>query len=204
MAAGRPKEGIESLPENWYIQVIDLYKEGASDVEIKALIYEKRGSFSNDLWDRWIAEIPEFSEVITKGRLLSDGQKKFFNSNHQQKLAKRREKRNHFLEYKNNNIAMSQRNLLSYHLRKKGVSKSKKTFELFGYTPLQLIENISGKLKDGMTLDNYGMWHIDHIKPLSLFDLSNEVEIKKAWSFENIQPLWANENIRKSNKYGSA
>jgi hypothetical protein len=72
MAAGRPKEGIETLPENWYIEVISMYKEGASDVEIKAFIYEIRGSFSNDLWDRWIAEIPQFSETIKMGRMLSE------------------------------------------------------------------------------------------------------------------------------------
>jgi len=72
MPAGRPKEGIETLPENWYIEVISMYKEGASDVEIKAFIYEIRGSFSNDLWDRWIAEIPQFSETIKMGRMLSE------------------------------------------------------------------------------------------------------------------------------------
>lgn len=72
MKVGRPIDKIDSLPKEWYKDVLALYKEGASDVEIKALIYEWRGSFSNDLWDRWLREEPEFSETIRAGRLLSE------------------------------------------------------------------------------------------------------------------------------------
>ncbi len=70
--AGRPKETIESLWEGWYNDVLDLYKTGGSDVEVKALIWEKRGSFSNDLWDRWMKEEPEFSETIKIGKMLCE------------------------------------------------------------------------------------------------------------------------------------
>ena len=49
-----------------------MYAEGASDVEIKAYIYEKRGSFSNDLWDRWLQEEADFSETIKRGKILSE------------------------------------------------------------------------------------------------------------------------------------
>lgn len=69
---GRPKVTIEVLPEGWQKTIIDLYKEGAADVEIKALIYEWRGSFSDDLWDRWLQEEPEFSGTIKRGRQLSE------------------------------------------------------------------------------------------------------------------------------------
>ena len=69
--SGRPK-AVFDLQENWYDAILKLYKEGASDVEIKALIYEWRGSFSNDLWDRWIKEEEQFSETIKMGKLLSE------------------------------------------------------------------------------------------------------------------------------------
>jgi hypothetical protein len=72
MAAGRPLEDLTSLPENWYIEVLSLYEKGASDVEVKALIYSWRGSFSNDLWERWIKDYDEFSETIKTGKLLSE------------------------------------------------------------------------------------------------------------------------------------
>ena len=69
---GRPKEDLSSLPDNWHEEVLELYSEGASDVEIKALIYEWRGTFSNNLWDRWMEEEPEFWETIKGGRMLEE------------------------------------------------------------------------------------------------------------------------------------
>lgn len=69
--AGRPKSTID-LPDGWYNDVLELYSEGASDVEIKAYIYSKRKTFSNDLWERWLQEEPEFSETIKQGRMLSE------------------------------------------------------------------------------------------------------------------------------------
>lgn len=71
MPSGRLKESIDTLPEGWETIVLELYAEGASDVEIKATIANWRGSFSNDLWDRWLLEEPIFSETIKKGKMLS-------------------------------------------------------------------------------------------------------------------------------------
>lgn len=69
-AGGRPKEDL-NLWEGWYNDILDLYREGAAHEEIKALIWEYRGSFSNDLWDRWLKEEPQFSETIKMGTMLS-------------------------------------------------------------------------------------------------------------------------------------
>ena len=68
---GRPKSNLD-LPDGWQLEVLNLYKEGASDVEIKALIYDHRGSFSNDLWDRWLLDEEEFSQTIKVGKMLSE------------------------------------------------------------------------------------------------------------------------------------
>lgn len=71
MGAGRPLVEFD-LPEGWAKEILSLYKEGASDVEVKAWIYNARGSFSNDLWNRWLSEESQFSETIKVGKILSE------------------------------------------------------------------------------------------------------------------------------------
>lgn len=69
--AGRPKSNLD-LPDGWQTKILSLYREGASNIEIKAQIHEWRGSFSNDLWERWCKEEEEFSQVINVGKMLSE------------------------------------------------------------------------------------------------------------------------------------
>lgn len=68
---GRPKEGLGDLLKDLGVEILKEYSEGASDVEIKAMIWEYRGSFSDDLWDRWLREELDFSGTIKRGRMLS-------------------------------------------------------------------------------------------------------------------------------------
>ncbi len=53
--------------------------------------------------------------------------------------------------------------------------------------------------KEGMTWENRGQktWHIDHIKPLCLYDLTNEQECKFAWNYMNLRPIWYKENLQR-------
>ena len=60
--------------------------------------------------------------------------------------------------------------------------------------------HLEGKFSEGMSWDNYGEWHIDHIRPLSRFDLTNKSQHLEACSYNNLQPLWAIDNLKKSNK----
>ena len=58
-----------------------------------------------------------------------------------------------------------------------------------------------------MSWDNYGApqgqrgWHIDHIKPLAAFDLTDPEQCKQACHYTNLQPLWADENMRKGARF---
>lgn len=72
--------------------------------------------------------------------------------------------------------------------------------ELFGCKGDFLVKYLESKFKVGMSWGNYGLrgWHIDHIIPCSRFDLTNEFELRQCFHYTNLQPLWANENILKS------
>lgn len=60
---------------------------------------------------------------------------------------------------------------------------------------------LESKFKPGMSWKNYGEWHIDHIKPLSSFDLTDLGQFKEACHYSNLQPLWAIDNLKKGAKY---
>ena len=73
--------------------------------------------------------------------------------------------------------------------------------KLIGCTYAHLLIHLESKFKVGMTWENYGpYWHVDHIKPLSSFDLTKEEQVLKASHFSNLQPLEAELNQRKHAK----
>jgi len=79
-------------------------------------------------------------------------------------------------------------------------NKKNKTRELIGCNVDFLMGYLEKQFSEGMSWENYGKWHIDHIFPLSSFDLTNGDEQIKACNYTNLQPLWAADNLRKSNK----
>ena len=79
-----------------------------------------------------------------------------------------------------------------------------KTLKNIGCTLPCLIKHFESKWKSGMSWENYGSgnakWEVDHIIPLSSFDLKNPTEVEKANHYTNLQALWSFENKRKSDK----
>lgn len=80
----------------------------------------------------------------------------------------------------------------------KGLNKSSATIELIGCSIDELKLHLQAKFANNMNWNNYGKWHIDHIKPCAAFDLTKEAEQKKCFHYSNLQPLWAEDNIKKS------
>lgn len=71
-----------------------------------------------------------------------------------------------------------------------------------GYEVEDLARHLESGFLDGMTWENYGEWHVDHIKPCSLFDQHDPSQFAECWALSNLQPLWAIDNIKKGAKYG--
>jgi hypothetical protein len=74
--------------------------------------------------------------------------------------------------------------------------------DLVGFTVCQLKQHLEKQFRPGMSWDNYGEWHIDHKVPISSFHYQSyqDNEFVRCWRLNNLQPLWAIENLRKGNR----
>lgn len=78
------------------------------------------------------------------------------------------------------------------------LNKSQTTKEILGYYYDDLKLNIESKFEPGMSWDNHGEWHVDHIIPISMFKEGTSPMIVNR--LDNLRPLWGKDNIKKSNK----
>ena len=78
------------------------------------------------------------------------------------------------------------------------ISKTKPTIEYLDCSAEFFVEWIKNKFVDGMTFDNI---HLDHIKPVTAFDLEDPDELLKCCHYSNFQPLLVCDNLQKSNKW---
>lgn len=106
-------------------------------------------------------------------------------------------------DYKSKNInfriACNLRNRQYQSLKRK--QKTGSAVKDLGCTIPYLKKYLEKQFAGDMTWDNYGKWHIDHIKPLVLFDLEDREQYLKAVHYTNLQPLWAKDNFSKRTKY---
>jgi len=72
------------------------------------------------------------------------------------------------------------------------------TRELLGADYEEVKKHLEQRFQGGMCWENHGLWHIDHVIPLS--SAKDEEDMKKLCHYTNLQPLWATDNIKKSNK----
>lgn len=83
-----------------------------------------------------------------------------------------------------------------------GSKAGRKWQSLVGYTLDDLVTHLEKQFKDGMSWDNYGEWHVDHIIPKSVFNYERpeHIDFRRAWALSNLRPLWGRENVRKRAK----
>lgn len=98
-------------------------------------------------------------------------------------------------------IACRVRNRVLKALKKVGAVKSQKTMDLLGCSFEFLKKHLESQFKDGMSWEDRSSFHIDHIRPLASFDLTDPDQLKVACHWTNLQPLLPLENIRKGDKF---
>ena len=170
-----------------YKEISDMYREKNKEIlkNKKKEYREKNRDKLLELTKKWVNE--NYEKYLEKKRQYNKseiGLEKKRNNYH-----KNKEKNNHIIAW---------RRVLINTIKRLGTSKEGKTNELLGYSALELKEHIEKQFIDGMSWDNWGEWHIDHIKPVSKFDKSEKMSIIN--SLDNLQPLWAKDNLTKSNK----
>ena len=86
--------------------------------------------------------------------------------------------------------------------RNDGSKQGESIMKYLPYTIEEMKAHLEGLFTEGMSWENHGEWHIDHIYPQSLlpYDSMSHPNFLKSWDLENLQPLWAEENQSKSNK----
>lgn len=85
---------------------------------------------------------------------------------------------------------------------RKGSKRGRSVFEILGFSLEDLKSHLERQFTDGMSWENMGKWHIDHIIPLSVhnYNCPDDVDFRKAWCLSNLQPLWGKENMAKHNR----
>jgi hypothetical protein len=113
------------------------------------------------------------------------------------KICKNTYKRNYNIVHRDKRIAYRNsrkhvglwRSILKMSLKRMNTKKEGLTIDLLGYSALELKDYITALFTEGMSWDNHGQWHIDHIKDVSLFLDNTEPSVVNALS--NLRPMWA-------------
>ncbi len=82
-------------------------------------------------------------------------------------------------------------------MNKSGYKKGSKSQDILGCSYIEFKKYLESKFENGMSWENYGQWHIDHIIPISWG--KSEQEVYELNNYKNLQPLWKFDNLSKGN-----
>lgn len=95
-------------------------------------------------------------------------------------------------------IKQNMRARFRFELAKRGEEQLIKANQYLGCSWIFLRDYLAEKFTDGMSWENYGDWHVDHVIPLA--SAKSKEELIRLWHYSNLQPLWASDNISKGAK----
>jgi|LakMenEpi03Aug12_release.lakeMendotaPanAssembly.Ray.scaffolds.fasta_scaffold673067_2 hypothetical protein len=171
-----------------YKKLSDSYREKNCELlKIKKKQYrDKNKEKLLNLTKKWVVD--NYDRYLEKKREYSKSE-----------IGLKKKRENYYKNKEKNNHIIAWRTILNNSLKQLNTIKEGKTIELLGYSPKELKEHLEKLFVEGMSWENRNEWHIDHIKPVSSFDKSEKMSIIN--SLDNLQPLWAVDNLKKSNKY---
>jgi hypothetical protein len=200
---------------------IKKYRKSEKGKEIIKIHHEKwkKKEVTKERLNQWFLKNPnqkeEINNLISKGIKITNyllrlkQRKGDKNKTYNQKYfstdkGKKKRVENMTSFYKANPHArfiLAVRKRISGFMQIKKMTKRNKTFHMLGCTPQELILHIEKQFKPGMNWNNWSVhgWHLDHIVPLD--SGKNQEEVEKLCHYTNLQPLWAKENRKKSNKF---
>lgn len=163
------------------------YKNGGKENQKKYVAehQDKLKPYHKKYSKAW-SNTPEGQASLKKARM------KFHNKNVEASRARYREQyyiRKQSIEYRVNDAISS-----SIYDALKERKNGRRWEKIVGYTLSDLMQHIEKQFADGMSWDNYGQWHIDHIKPRYTFTID---QIKECWMLSNLRPLWAEDNLKR-------
>lgn len=121
--------------------------------------------------------------------------KEYRNKNKQKRSDHEKERKKNDSIYR---FVSSVRSNILYAFKRRKLTKKLSSKNILGCSMEFFIEYIKSKFTEGMNMDNYGEWHLDHIIPLAT--ANTEEEVLKLCHYTNYQPLWAEDNISKHAK----
>ncbi len=161
---------------------------------------DKKISYQKDYAQDNKEHIKEYLKVYrqSNSEILKVKRKEYNKKNSEQiNLSRRKRYKERYQTDLNFKLKLIHRNILKRTLND---IKVKRTSELLGYTSEELRFYLESKFIEDMSWENYGEWEIDHIKPITAFDLIN-TPANIVSALLNLQPLWKIDNIKKGNNY---
>ena len=158
---------------------------------------------------KWELNNKEWRKNYKKTDVFKRCNKRYYQSDKYKEVAKRYQKSEKYKEvvkrYRSKEdvkVVLKIRSNIGKVFRRLNITKDKTSFKYLGCTVEKFKKHIEAQFQPGMSWDNHGVygWHFDHIKPVDSFNLNFKSEREKCNNYKNFQPMWANENIKKSNK----
>jgi len=181
-----PKERKKAYKKAWH-------QENKERLKIKSKIYREVNKETIKIKKKIYSKANKEKENARKKKWRAENLDKVLKQNRKRKKERRKED----IQYKLCDALRHRLYIAINNNQKKGSAVKD-----LGCTIPELKVYLESKFQPGMTWDNWTIdgWHIDHIKPLSNFDLTDRKQFLEACHYTNLQPLWAKDNLIKRDK----